>query len=182
MDEDKNLLMGIISKDESSMESFYRKYASLVYNFSLRTVSNPADAAEVLNEVMLEVWRKAESFASKSTVKTWLLSITHHKAVDLLRKSLRHEHEDEEAIQHSEQVNDFDLQKISESSEDKHHVKVCISELSASHRHVVYLTFFEGLSYPEIANVLSVPAGTVKTRMMHAKKQLLLCLSRFVSR
>ena len=70
------------------------------------------------------------------------------------------------------------LQDAKSGVEDARQVEHCINGLKNAHRQVVYLTFFEGLSYPEIAKVIEVPAGTVKTRMMHAKQQLLQCLSR----
>jgi RNA polymerase sigma-70 factor (ECF subfamily) len=66
--------------------------------------------------------------------------------------------------------------------ENARYVNHCLDELKSNHRQVVYLTFFEGRSYPEIANILQIPAGTVKTRMMHAKKQLMNCLTRLTNR
>lgn len=183
MDDDKALLQGIIAGQESALEQFYRKYSGMVYNFALRTVKNPVDASEVMNEVMMEVWHKATGFTGKSSVKTWLFSITHHKSVDMVRRNVRHDHEDETHIDENSPDRMGCSLEIGEiARENQGHVKLCLEELGQRHRQVVYLTFFEGSSYPEIARILSIPEGTVKTRMLHAKKLLLACLSRFLSK
>jgi len=182
MVEDVELLQRIAKGDERAMQVFYEHYATAVYQFAYKTVINEADASEVLNEVMLEIWRKADTFAGRSKVKTWLLSITHNKAVDQVRRKSRHDMTDE----FDNDIGDMDLTTSDGSSlenacvgaENSQHVKQCMTELKDGHRQVVYLTFFQGLSYPDIASILSVPAGTVKTRMMHAKQQLMTCITR----
>ncbi|MBV1789667.1 sigma-70 family RNA polymerase sigma factor [Marinobacterium sp. D7] len=181
MDEDKALLDAIIARQESALESFYRKYSGLVYSFALRTLKNPVDASEVMNEVMLEVWNRASSFAYKSSIKTWLLSITHHKAVDMVRRNVRHDHEDETEIdpESADQLS-CSIEQGEISSENSGHIRYCMDGLGMAQRQVIYLTFFEGCSYPEIAATLDIPEGTVKTRMMHAKKLLLACLGRLI--
>ncbi len=182
MVQDEELLKQIASGDQVAMECFYKRHSGAVYGFALKTVKNPVDAGEVLNEVMMEVWKKGDSFSGGSSVKTWLLAIVHHKAVDHVRKSARHDHDDESSIDHDAGDNVtcsvLDLQL---SAEDGRHVKTCLGELANGHRQVVYLTFYEGYSYPDIAGILDIPEGTVKTRMMTAKKLLLSCLSRFLS-
>jgi len=180
---DKELLDQIADHKESAMEVFYKKYSGIVYAFAFKTLHNPVDANEIVNEVMMEVWKKAHTFAGKSTIKTWLLSITHHKSVDLVRKNVRHDHEDESHIDEQSPDNiSCSLLDLEVASENNAHVKTCVNELANGHRQVVHLTFFEGLSYPEISTILEIPQGTVKTRMLHAKKQLLACISRFLSR
>lgn len=179
---DQSLLEDIANENQAAMESFYKRHASAVYGFAMKTLQNPVDASEVVNEVMLEVWKKAASFEGKSAVKTWLLSITHHKSVDLIRRSQRHHHESDEHI--DEKLNENPACSVLDgqlSAENAGHIKTCMNELQNGHRQVVYLTFFEGFSYPEIARTLEIPDGTVKTRMMHAKKALFACLNRFLN-
>lgn len=178
---DKELLQGIVEQNEKAMEQFYHRFSSLVYRFALRSLKAPMDASEIVNEVMMEVWRKAATFQHQSSVKTWLLSITHHKAVDLVRKNVRHDHEDEALL-----VDIADphcpLTELDQAASNEKHVKQCLSQLSDGHRQVVELTFYEELSYPEISELINVPAGTIKTRMMHAKRQLFICLQRLFNR
>ena len=181
MEEDVSLLNRITSGDTVAMECFYKRHASAVYGFALKTVKNPVDASEVMNEVMLEVWKKSNSFGERSKVKTWLLSITHHKAVDCVRKKSRHDHDSDDQIDlQSDENISCSLYELQEASENREHIKTCLGQLANGHRQVVYLTFYEGCSYPDIAATLSIPEGTVKTRMLNAKKQLLACLKRFL--
>ncbi len=181
------LLQGIIKKDQKAMETFYRHFSGAVYQFALKTLVNGADASEVMNEVFMEVWKKADTFSQQSKVKTWLLSITHFKAVDLVRRKAKHDKVDsndamldsgESDIEHSHSAYSCSLEKMQAGSQNKRHVSQCMGELKEAQRHVVYLAFYEELGYPDIANILSIPAGTVKTRMMHAKQVLLSCISR----
>lgn len=181
MVQDAELLAKIATGDQIAMECFYKRHAGAVYGFALKTVKNPVDASEVLNEVMMEVWKKGHTYSGNSSVKTWLLAISHHKSVDQVRKSVRHDHDDESNIdvQSSENLS-CSLLDIELAAENGRYVKTCLGELANGHRQVVYLTFYEGHSYPEIAAILEIPEGTVKTRMMSAKKQLLACLGRFL--
>ena len=123
---------------------------------------------------MLEVWRGASRFQGKSRVGTWLLGITHNKVVDYFRKNGRHladELEDEP----DEQGNTVD-DCISAMQQSKW-IRYCMDRLSDDHRQVAHLAFFEELPYNEIAAILDCPQGTVKTRMFHAKRNLVKCLA-----
>ena len=83
---DTDLLKMITAGDEKAMKIFYNKHSNLVFQFAVKMIKSQHDAAEVLNEVMLDVWRKPSGFQGRSKVSTWLLGITHHKVVDLVRK------------------------------------------------------------------------------------------------
>lgn len=174
---DNELLEDICSGNEKAMHEFYKRYSGIVYQFAFKTLLNGPDASEVMNEVMMEIWRKADSFSGKSKVRTWLLSITHNKAVDTVRRKSRHDG-NEELDDDLDVASSCSLEDAQSGVENAKYIKQCMNNLNNSHRQVVYLTFFEGLSYPDIAGIMGIPAGTVKTRMMHAKKNLLNCLTR----
>lgn len=175
---DDEALLGKIAQDnQQAMECFYKRHAGAVQAFAMRSVNNPTDASEVLNEVMMEVWKTAARFEGRSTVKTWLMSMTRFKSVDLIRRNQRHHHEPEELLDSlptSEEA--CPLEALAEQASDHSIVKACIERLKRGHQEVVHLTFLQGCSYPEIADILSIPEGTVKTRMLHAKKQLFSCV------
>ncbi|MBB1518765.1 sigma-70 family RNA polymerase sigma factor [Aquipseudomonas guryensis] len=179
-DTDVQLLLRIAGQDQRALRQFYERFHGVVYQFSMRTVANAADAAEVLNEVMLEVWRRAASFQGQSQVRTWLLSITRHKSIDLLRRKRPTELLDEASLDEGEEEASCPMSLAIELGQQGEQVRVCLDRLKDSHRQVVYLTFFEELSYPEIAEIMAIPNGTVKTRMLHAKQQLLQCLRRLL--
>ena len=176
---DAQLLQGMAQQDQRALKVFYERFQGVVYQFSLRCVNSPADAADVLNQVMLEAWQRAASFQGQSQVRTWLLSITRHKSVDLLRRRRPTASLDEGMLE-DEPDQACPLSAELELGQSSAQVRQCVERLKDTHRQVVYLTFFEELSYAEIAEVMTIPQGTVKTRMLHAKQQLLQCLRRLL--
>lgn len=172
--DDLSLIQRIAAGSEQAMNQFFQRHHQSVYTFALRRLNEPADAADVLNDVMLQVWRGADRFAGQSKVTTWLLGIANHKIMDTYRKRKRHDHEElDHACEDQHAANEgFDIALAQDATMVKH----CMDRLSEAHREVVHLTFFEDMSYPDIAKVVGCPPGTVKTRMMHAKKNLKRCL------
>lgn len=170
---DEALLSAIAGGDEQALTAFYRRHAAAVRAFAQRRLGEPADAAEVLNEAMLEVWRKAATFAGQSRPRTWLLGIANHKILDKLRRRGTPTAELDESLPDPEA--DRGLGEI-EAQQRAGLVQQCLETLGDLHRQVVHLTFYQELSYPEIAEVLGCPLGTVKTRMFHARKALERCV------
>lgn len=158
------------------MERFYDMYETVVYAFARARLDDPHAAADVVNEVMLAVWRGAARFKGDSKVRTWLLGIANYKVMDVLRSRGRH-------VQ--EELNDGlrdegpDAEDIVASANQGDILSRCLKRLSDHHRQVVHLAFFEDLSYAEIAAIVECPPGTVKTRMYHARLSLRRCLERF---
>ncbi len=170
-------LEAIAAGDEAMMRRVYDAYADAVYAFALRRLAQPADAADVLHEVMLEVWRKAGSYQGRSRVRTWLLGIAHHKVLDRLRlQTRRREREDENADPCEQLAATAGPQAAMAGASDARWVRHCLEKLSTTHRQVMHLVFFQELSYPEIADILQCPVGTVKTRMLHARRRMQHCL------
>lgn len=172
----RRLLAAIAGGDESSMEELYGMYEKDVYAFARSRLDDPHAAADVVNEVMLTAWRSADRFRGGSKVRTWLLGIANNKILDLLRRRGRHVHDelDERLVDDSAQVGE----RIVAAAQHSHSVMTCLKALTDRHRQVVHLAFFEDLSYGEIAEIVDCPAGTVKTRMYHAKLSLKRCLER----
>jgi RNA polymerase sigma-70 factor (ECF subfamily) len=170
----KALLERIAAEDQKALEAFYGCFEHSVYSFALSRLNDPHAAADVLNEVMLEVWRRAASFEGRSKVSTWVLGIAHHKIIDHFRKVKRHAHEelDPEIPDESDPTAADILSAVEDSDQLRH----CLEELSDAHRQVVHLAFFEDLHYADIARLVGCPEGTVKTRMFHAKAALKRCL------
>ena len=178
MSDDAQLIAAIAKGDQKAMHQFYQRYSGIVYQFAFKTAQNGADAAEIMNTVMLEVWRSADRFRGDSKVKTWLLGITHNRAVDSLRSTLRHDSDDIDDHP-NEEDSACPIDEVLSASRQINLVQRCMKQLKSHHRQVVHLTLFEELSYPEIGKILDLPNGTVKTRMMHARNLLQRCLSGF---
>lgn len=164
----------IANGNEGAMHEFFSGFSQTVYAFAMSRLKNAADASDVLNDVMLQVWNHAGRFESRSKVKTWLLGIANHKVLDVFRKrgQMQFEEIDEQIADESTDIGALEISMLQEAKS----IQRCMDKLSENHRQVVHLAFFEDLPYPEIADILNCPTGTVKTRMMHAKNNLRRCL------
>ena len=170
-----SLLEQIAAGDEQALKIFYAEHHSRIYNFAYKRLNDPIDAAEVMNQVMLEVWRNAERFEGRSKATTWVLGIAHHKIIDILRKRGRQKSEalDEDPVDENAPT----ALDLLSRQQDAEQLRICLERLSELHREVVHLAFFEDLLYSEIAEIVACPEGTVKTRMFHAKRALKRCLN-----
>lgn len=174
--DDTQLLLRIASGSQDALAEFYRLFESQVYAFALSRLNDPHACADIVNEVMLAVWKGAERYQGNAKVRTWLLGITHHKVVDRLRKKNRYDYEELDS-----EIPDGttpSATSVIEQSQDADKVRECVDKLSDAHKQVVHLVFFEDLSYGEIAETVGCPEGTVKTRVFHAKQLLKRCLGK----
>lgn len=163
------LLKAIAARDETAIAAFYQLYEACIYRFVLSRLNDPHAAADILNEVMMEVWKSAHKFEGRSKLRTWLLGITHFKVLDHYRARKQHDHDevDEQLADESPAVQQ---DKLLEAAQDARLLQQALARLSPEHRQVLHLAFFEDMSYSEIGEVMGVPEGTVKSRIFHAKK------------
>ncbi len=169
------LLNRIATGSETALAEFYRAFEHSIYRYAHLKLNDYHEAADILNEVMLEVWNGAARFEGRSRVSTWVLGITRHKVLDRLR-ARRPESSDADSMAGIEDTSTPGPLANTAAAEQADWIRRCLQELSEPHREVVHLTFYQGLSYPEIAVIAGCPEGTVKTRMFHAKKALQRCL------
>lgn len=168
------LLARIARGDESALRALYEQFEGRIYRYVLGRLNDSFAAADILNEVMLEVWRNAVNYAGKSKVSTWLFGIARHKSIDYLRRERRHA-----AEEYDVETADDDAPTAADAIaglEDADRLAKCMEKLSDAHREAVHLAFFEQLPYAEIGVVTGSPEGTVKTRIYHAKQLLKHCL------
>lgn len=167
------LLRRVADKDRAAFDALYRALEGPVYRFIRSRLNDPFEAADILHDVFIEVWRGAGRFEGRSSVKTWVFGIAYRKVIDVFRKSARVDVTDEvPEVEDDRPGPELDLQ----ASERNAHLAECLDTLSGDHRAVVDLAFYQDLGYREIAQIVGVPEGTVKTRVFHAKKLLLHCL------
>lgn len=169
------LLDRIAARSETALAEFYNAFEHSVYRYAHARLNDSHEAADILNEVMLEVWNGAGRFEGRSKVSTWVLGIARHKILDRLR-ARRSDTVDLEEQGDIEDAAAPDPVAVSAAVEHADWIRRCLQKLSDAHREVVHLTFYQGLSYPEIAVIAGCPEGTVKTRMYHARKALQRCL------
>jgi RNA polymerase sigma-70 factor, ECF subfamily len=164
------LLRRIGQGDEDAMASFYREHGRVVLAQVLLVVGERALAEEIVQDTMLAVWRGAGSFRGESSVRYWVIAIARRQTRDRLRGGrLRVVNYDFLADQPDSgpgpEVMALDQAELAE-------VRDAIRELAPAHREVVGLAFGSGLSLPEVANVLEIPLGTVKSRLAAARTAL----------
>ena len=172
------LLRRIAAGEEAAMAEFYKSFKNPVYRFILSRMNDPFEAADILNEVMLEVWRGAGRFQGRSAVKSWIFGIARHKTLDRLRSRQRNAaRAGEEPSVDIADENAVDPTEAIAATQHAEFVRHCLDRMSEAHREVLHLTFFEDLTYGQIAEIAGCPEGTVKTRMYHAKRAMQHCLA-----
>ena len=160
----------IAAGDQTAMKQVYELHSGPLFHFVKNWLADPHEASDIVHETMLEVWRKADRFQGRSSFKSWIFSIARNKSIDRNRKSSRMSHADDVP-----EMMDNDITPIEalELSQDADLLKGCISRLSETHRRMIHLAFYQDLSYKEISEIEGCPIGTVKTRILHAKKLLM---------
>ena len=173
-EEDLELVAQIANGDRKAMRSFYDTYSDPVYRFAKVWLADPFEASDIMHETMMEVWKSAGRFGGRSSAKTWVFSIAKNKSIDRNRKGGRTVLQDPDP----NIVDDSPTpHAILDAFQDAKRVRACVDALSPAHKTAVHLAFYEDLTYREIAEMEDCPAGTIKTRIMHAKKLLMRCLS-----
>ena len=167
---DLALMSRIAAGDKSAMRGLYETYSLNLTNFVKNWLYDPTQAADLVHETMLEVWRNAGRFEGRSSLKSWIFSIARNKSIDTNRRGARVTYTDEipENIDEKTSQEDFVL-----GVQNAKYLSAAMKELSESHRRVLHLAFFEDMKYEDIAVIEGCPVGTVKTRILHAKKKLL---------
>ena len=168
--DDRRLLEGIAARDRVAFETFFRTHGSGVHRFVRDLVRDDGLAEELTSDVMVEVWRSAGKYGGRSRARTWVFGIAHHKAIDALRKR-RIATVPLDAL--------LDVPAAAEGPEeaalrgaDRRRLDAALTTLSAEHRAVLELTYVEGFSQKEIAEIVDCPVATVKTRAFYAKGRL----------
>ena len=152
------------------MAAFYRQHGRVVFAQVLLVAGDRALAEEIVQDTMLAVWRGADSFRGGSTVRSWVIAIARRRTRDRLRgRRLRVVDDaflaDQPSSGPGPEVTALDRAELAE-------VTGAIRELAAPHREVLGLVFGSGLSLPEVAGVLEIPVGTVKSRLSAARTSL----------
>jgi RNA polymerase sigma-70 factor (ECF subfamily) len=167
------LLARTAKGDRAAFTGLYHALERPIFRFILSRLNDPHEAADIQNEVFMEIWRSAGRYEGRSAVKTWIFGIAYRKTMDHFRKTRRVTVSDDIPEEVDESP---DALTCLAAAEEAVHVRHCLDTLSADHRAAIELAFYEDLSYGEIAAVTGAPEGTIKTRVFHAKKLLLHCL------
>jgi RNA polymerase sigma-70 factor (ECF subfamily) len=166
---DESLIASIAQGDRGAMQVLFGRHRAPVYRFAARITGNPSLAEDIVSDVFLDVWRRADRFAGRSKVSTWLLAITRYKAINAMRdravpleagvaETLVDPGDDPETL-----MGNRDRQRI---------MRTCLGQLNPMHREIIDLVYYHRATIFEAARMLRIPVGTVKTRMYYARRQL----------
>jgi RNA polymerase sigma-70 factor, ECF subfamily len=167
---DEQLIKAISGGDRQAMKLLYARHSVRVFRFALRFVADEGAAEDLVNEVFLDVWRKAGGFAGQSQVSTWLLAIARNKAIAVTRRRTCDALNDNicETIQDGAD----DPETAMGKSQTRSLLSQCLTNLSPAHREVIDLVYYHEKSIDEVAEIIQVPPNTVKTRMFYARNHL----------
>jgi RNA polymerase sigma-70 factor (ECF subfamily) len=161
--------------DADAFDAVYDHVAASVFGVVRRVVRDPAQSEEVTQDVLLEVWRDAAKFdPGRGSATAWVMMLAHRRAVDRVR-SVQKESERERRTAVADVPFD-EVAEAVESSLERERVRRCLGSLTALQRESVTLAYYGGYTYSQVAGLLGVPGGTVKTRMRDALIRLRDCL------
>ncbi|MFZ5494835.1 MAG: RNA polymerase sigma factor [Verrucomicrobiota bacterium] len=177
---DPDLLRRAQAGDKAAFGVIMRAHHERTFRLAYAIVHHEADARDICQEVWLTVWKQLGTFRGDSRFTTWLHPIVTRKSLDHLRKRRRwfdrflpfHTGGDNPVASAPEPVTTDDARSQSEGNETVERVRAALATLPPKHRAVLALRELEGLSYEEIAAATGVPAGTVMSRLFHARKLL----------
>nr|WP_257021745.1 ECF RNA polymerase sigma factor SigK [Leifsonia sp. AK011] len=160
------LLERVASADKNAFSELYDEIAPRVFGLVKRVLIDHAQAEEVTQEVFLEIWQNAARFdASKGSAITWMLTMTHRRAIDRIRASQSSRDRDLRiGIRDFEPGHDGVAEHVEVSIEHER-VARAMARLTELQRQAIELSYYGGYTNSEVAGILSVPLGTVKTRI-----------------
>jgi RNA polymerase sigma-70 factor, ECF subfamily len=162
----EGLLALVARGDEQAFAELYQRVAPAVFGLVSKVVRNPAQSEEVTQEVFVELWRTASRFdPARGAARSWIMTCAHRRAVDRVRSAESAARRDDLAGRR-EQGRPYDevVEQV-ETSLEREHVRRGLEALTDLQREAVVLAYYGGYTHREIAELLGVPSGTVKTRL-----------------
>ncbi len=172
--DDRALVARVTEGDGGALEALYARYGRACFGLARRILADEQFAQDVVQEVFLTVWRDAHRFdASRGGFSSWLLSMTHHKAVDAVRReeNLRKRRTTAELLE-ERPVDGPQVHDEVWSTLRRERVREAMQTLPEPQREALVLAYFGGYTQREIAGLTGTPLGTVKTRMLVGMKRL----------
>jgi RNA polymerase sigma-70 factor (ECF subfamily) len=162
---DVELLKAIAAQDEAALAQLYDRYRAILFGLLMRILNNREEAEDVLQELFLQVWRRAADFdENRGRPFTWLVTMARSRGIDRLRALASRERvANEGARDEAEAVSDAASDAF--RSEQRGFVTNALAQLPDEQKGPLMLAYFDGLTQSEIATRLGAPLGTVKTRM-----------------
>ena len=176
---DDQLVELVAQQDAGALQALYDRYGRPAYSLARRILTEETLAQDVVQEVFLSLWRDARRFdAGRGTVATYLLSMTHHRAVDVVRReeNARRWKASDEGLELEADPKPGVEDQV-EASARRAEVRAALKDLPEAQRQALLLAYFGGYTQREVAALVGVPLGTVKTRMAAGMRKMRQALS-----
>ncbi|MGW1069579.1 ECF RNA polymerase sigma factor SigK [Streptomyces aureus] len=171
------LLVRAADGDKDAFTGVYQALARPVMGLACRILRDPAQAEEVTQEVMVEVWRTARRYRpERGSAKGWVLTLAHRRAVDRVRHAQAAAQRERRAGVVLAGREHDEVAEAVEDDDERRRAQECMARLARMYRVPLVLAYYQGLTYVEVAAALSAPAGTVKSRMRTGLRLLRDCL------
>jgi RNA polymerase sigma-70 factor (ECF subfamily) len=164
------LVQRVARKDERAMRVLFARQHRRIFLFLVRIVRDQTLAEDVVSEVFLDVWCKAETFRGESSVSTWLLAIARNKALTTLAR--RSEVGLDDKMVATLVDPDADPERALQQKDRSKMLGQCLAQLSPEHGQIISLVYYREKSIREVAEIVGVPEPTVKTRMFYARRRI----------
>ena len=168
--DDRQLIARVAATDEEAMRELFLRHRQKVSAFIRRVMSDDAVIEELTSEVFLEVWRGARNFEGRSAVTTWIFSIAHYRALNVLRKRGEENWDEDDAHQIADERDDPEM--LAQKADKSARLRQCSEALTPLQREIIDLVYYHEMSIRDVSEVLDIPEGTVKTRLFKARNRL----------
>jgi RNA polymerase sigma factor (sigma-70 family) len=154
----------LVANDEAALAEIYDQYASFVYGLALRVIGDARAAEDVSQDVFVGLWERPGAFdPDRGSLRTWLGTITHRRAVDYVRREeARRRRAEREAAR---AVSAPDVEELATAMVAAERVRAALDVLPSDQRRAIQLAYFGGKTYRQVAEVLGIPEGTAKSRL-----------------
>ena len=173
---DRDLIERLLGGDEDAFRGLFHRYAPSAKALAQRVVRQSHLAEEIVQEAFMAVWRNPGAYdGQRGSVRSWLMGMVHHRAVDLVRREEAHQRRAEAAIpQALEEEADHADEVVQQLAKPAEHriVRAALAELPFEQRRVLEMMYFDGLSQSQIAEQTGIPLGTVKSRTLLGMRRM----------